>query len=366
MSRAVATTLQPMFDVAVRWATTAAVALLVAIGVASTTQPPVVAVLVGAVAVAAVAALRSATGWPVLLGAVVSGVSVAVVASGSSANLGWFAVCVLAGWCSFRAGLVPVLAFGALAVAGFLVEATSLSNDTGWGAWIAGTGFTVVVCLMAQRQRELIDQLRAAQGDLAVRAASQERARIARELHDVIGHALTVSLLHVTSARLALREDPDEAASALAEAERLGQASLAEVRHAVGLLRDDDGTSRTPLPGAAQLDDLVAGFRRTGTALAWEVGGDPRTLSATSGLTVYRILQEALTNAARHAPGASTTARLVVRDGSAELVVDSAAPGTAGGGAGLTGMRERAEAVGGSLTAGPCEVGWRVRAVLPT
>lgn len=355
-----------MVDAGARWAPTVAVALLVAIGALTSSRPVATLVIASVVAVAATVAFRRATGWVLVLGATVVAVAAGVVASGSASNLAWFAMCVLAGWCAFRAGPVPTLVISAAMVVGFVVEWLVLSDDPGWGSWIAGTAFTVVACLMAQRQRELVDQLRAAQSGLAQRAAIEERARIARELHDVIGHALTVSLLHVTSARLALREDPDEAAAALAEAERLGQASLAEVRQAVGMLREDDGTSRTPLPGAAELAALVDGFRRTGSPLHWEVGGDPTTLSATSGLTVYRILQEALTNAARHAPGAATTARLVVARSSAELVVDSAAPGREGSGAGLSGMHERAEAIGGSLTAGPTDGGWRVRAVLPT
>jgi signal transduction histidine kinase len=319
------------------------------------------------VAVAAMALSRKQTSWALVLGLIVAGLGVATVASGSPSNLAWFGTCVLAGWCALRAGGRPTFALTALLVAGFVAEWVAYP-DYGWLPWLAGLLFTVIVCLMARRQADLVDQLRSAQAGLAERAAADERARIARELHDVIGHALTVSLLHVTSARLALREDTVEAERALAEAERLGQQSLAEVRHVVGLLRETHSEGRTPLPGAAQLDELVEGFRRTGTPLAWEVVADPAALSATSGLTVYRILQEALTNVARHAPGSRTTARLVVEEATAELVVDSAGAVGDGStpGAGLAGMRERAEAIGGTLTAGPFNGGWRVRAVLPT
>lgn len=355
-----------MFDSASRWAAPVAIAALVAVGVVSSRQSLAVASVAAVVAVVAVAASGPASGWQVLPGAIASGMGVAVVGSGSGSNLGWFAMCVLAGWCALRGGVRPAIVVCAGVVAGFVVQWLWLSDDPGWGAWIAGTVFTAVVCLMARQQRDLLDQLRDAQAGLAERAATQERARIARELHDVIGHALTVSLLHVTSARLALREDPDEAARTLAEAERLAQQSLAEVRQAVGLLRDAGVSSRSPLPGADQLDELVEGFRRTGTPLQWDVLGDPANLSATSGLTVYRILQEALTNVARHAPGATTDARLLVATERVELTVDSAAPGRGDSvGAGLMGMQERAEAVGGTVVAGPSERGWRVRAVLP-
>lgn len=358
--------MRPMGEIAARWAPILAVAPLVLVGALANRQPVLVVVLAAVVAVGTVVAFRRTTGWVLVSGATMSGVAVGVLASGSASNLSWFAICVLAGWTAFRARTTPALTFGALAALGFLVQWLWLSDESGWGAWIAGTGFTLVACLMAQRQRDLVDQLRAAQAGLAERAATEERGRIARELHDVIGHALTVSLLHVTSARLALREDPEEAAAALAEAERLGQQSLTEVRHAVGLLRDADPSARTPLPGAGDLDDLVEGFRRAGARVEWRIDGDPTCLSATSGLTVYRILQEALTNVARHAAGARTRAKLTVRE-AAELVVDSDGPSTLlGAGAGLDGMRERAEAVGGSLSAGSTEDGWQVRAVLPT
>lgn len=353
-------------DVAARWAPVAGVSLLVLIGALSSLQSLVMVVLAAVVVVGVAAALRDTTGWSLALGAVLAGLAVTVIASGSPTNLAWFAICALAGWTAFRSGTVPAIAFSTVAVLGFLAQSLWLSDEGGWGAWIAGTGFALVASLMARRQRVLLEQLRAAQAGLVEQAATEERGRIARELHDVIGHALTVSLLHVTSARLALQEDPAEAAAALKEAELLGQQSLTEVRHVVGLLRDSDWSARTPLPGAGELGDLVDGFRRTGARLEWRIDGDPGSLSATSGLTVYRILQEALTNVARHAAGAPTRAKLTVRE-STELVVDSDGPSTSlGAGAGLDGMRERAEAVGGTLSAGPIEDGWRVRVELPT
>ena len=108
------------------------------------------------------------------------------------------------------------------------------TDEPGWASWIAGTVFTVTACIFDQRQRSLLAQLHEAQAGLADRARADERNRIAGEMHDVIGHALTVSLLHVSSARLALDDDPAEAKESLAEAERLAQQSLAEVRAAVG------------------------------------------------------------------------------------------------------------------------------------
>lgn len=359
-----------MLDAAARWSLVVAVALLVAAGAATSPRPPAVAAVAAAAALVLVLVFRQATDWVLVAGALAAGTAVTVLASGSAANLGWFAVCVLVGWAAFRAETLPAVLLGLVAVVGFLVQWIRPGGDVGYGTWVAGTVFTLAACLMARRQRDLAERLQQAQAGLAERAATEERGRIARELHDVIGHALTVSLLHVTSARLALREDPDEAEQALAEAERLGRASLVEVRHAVGLLREGASDGRTPLPDGAAIGELVAGFRRSGAALDWEVGGDPASLPSTVGLTVYRILQEALTNAARHSPDARTSARLVVAPGSTELVVHSVTPdvppGPAAPGAGVVGMRERAESVGGTLTAGPAAGGWRVRAVLPS
>jgi signal transduction histidine kinase len=259
-------------------------------------------------------------------------------------------------------------AFTVAVIAVILAEWVLAEEDLGWAAWIAGTLFTVVFALMARRQAQLIDELRAAQAGLADRARVEERNRIARELHDVIGHALTVSQLHVSSARLAVEEDPAEAMASLVEAERLGMQSLREVRHAVGLLREDgDPSATTPLPGAEQLPALVDGFRRAGVDISYEVVGEPVRLPATVAITVYRILQEALTNVARHAAGAATRVRIEVDPAQTVLTVDST--GEAGvnnhGGIGLSTMKERAEVLGGDLAAGPSPSGWRVRAVLP-
>ena len=137
----------------------------------------------------------------------------------------------------------------------------------------------------------------------------------------MIGHALTVSLLHITSARLALAEDPAEAGDALAQAERLAQQSLADVRAVVGLMKDP--TAPAPLPGVDEIDSLVESFRRAGTSIEYDVTGDLSRLTATEGLTVYRILQEALTNVARHAPALAGHGAPEVDDGQIRVQVDS-------------------------------------------
>jgi signal transduction histidine kinase len=263
------------------------------------------------------------------------------------------------------------LAYWAALMVLFTAEWLRVSSDPGWGAWLAGATLTVVFSLLISRDRDLLGQLRQAQAGLAEQARTQERNRIARELHDVIGHTLTVSLLHVQSARLAVQHDPADAERALAEAERLGRECLAEVRTTVGMLREDDTTGRAadhaPLPGTDGLPGLVERFRSAGADVTLTVEGDTARLPATTGLAVYRITQEALTNAVRHAPGAPTVIRLAVSPGEVTLTADSrTCPGPAGDtGLGVISMRERAESLGGSCEAGPGGSGWLVRARFP-
>jgi signal transduction histidine kinase len=325
------------------------------------------AVTACALVVAAAAALLMAPGQPALVPgfAALSGAGLAVLGSGSSSNVGWFGVCVLAGWCAYIASArATVTLWGAFLIM-FGLEWLLTTDDLGWASWIAGTTFAAFACLLARRQRDLAERLRIAQSGLADRVRAEERNRIARELHDVIAHSLTVSLLHVSSARLAVEENPAESVTALAEAERLGRECLTEVRQVVGLLRQDEGASTSPLPGAAQLTMLVEQFRGAGADVALDADGDTAELTATVGLALYRILQEALTNAVRHSPGARTRAAVSVAAASVALVVDSAGPPGSGSGAGLLSMRERAEVLGGTCVAGPADGGWRVRAVLP-
>jgi signal transduction histidine kinase len=351
-----------------RWAARAVLVLFLGAGASLSDRDPVVVVL--AVVVALVAAVfQQTTGWRLLATCVVAGAAVTVLCAGVPSNIGWFDLCALAGWCAFRGGALLGGVFTAGVTVLMAYQWIVIEDDGGWAAWIAGTVFTVIVALMARRQGELFDELRAAQAGLADRARAEERNRIARELHDVIGHALTVSQLHVSSARLAVEEDPAGAIASLAEAERLGQQSLSEVRYAVGLLREDGASSATtPLPGVEQLPVLVAGFRRAGVDVHYDVVGEPARLPATVAITVYRILQEALTNVARHAARAQTRVHLEVDPMRTVLTVDSTGePGPANrNGVGLAGMRERAEVLGGQLSAGPADQGWRVRAELPS
>jgi signal transduction histidine kinase len=352
-----------------RWAALAVFAVVTAAG-ASWLNPSAPVAVAGAV-VAVGAAVPLVLGWrPVLAYAAVATAGIAMLGHGMSSNVGWFTVCLLACWCVLAGRRLEAVAYWAGTMLLFAAEWLWVRSDPGWGAWLAGVTLATAFSVLIRHDRDLLRQLRRAQAGLAEQARAQERNRIARELHDVIGHTLTVSLLHVQSARLTVEHDPADAARALAEAERLGRECLAEVRTTVGMLREDDAADRTaPLPDAGRLPALVEQYRSAGADVTLTVEGDPAGLPATTGLAVYRIAQEALTNAAKHAPGAPTEVRLLVSPGEVTLTADSrAVPGkgaVTGTGLGVVSMRERAESVGGTCEAGPGGRGWLVRARLP-
>ncbi|MFC4499636.1 MULTISPECIES: sensor histidine kinase [Streptomyces] len=207
----------------------------------------------------------------------------------------------------------------------------------------------------------------------ARRRVTEERVRIARELHDVVAHHITLVNAQAGVARHLLHGDPDRAYRALAHIEETSRSALDELRATVGLLRqpDDLPDSRSPLPGLADLAELAGSFQAGGLSVdlvRTGPGGPPPDPAV--GLAAYRIVQEALTNTHKHA--AATRARVTVDQGPRRLcvtVTDDGRPGTSPGegtGHGLIGMRERAAAIGGTVTAGPDpEGGFRVHAELP-
>lgn len=258
-------------------------------------------------------------------------------------------------------GLAVLLPFGR-----FLVE----PGFDAWFFWSAGIMLATGAGLLLQRQHALVEQLRAAQAALAEEAAVQERRRIAREVHDVIAHSLTVSMLHVTAARLAVRRNPAEAEDALADAERLGRQALNDVRRTVGLLHEGASTATAAaLPIAADLPELVDSYAAAGLTVHFECAVDLALATPAAGLALYRAVQEALANAAKHARGAPVT--VSVTDDGDQFVVEvvnayDGHPAPDGGaGMGLRGMRERVEALGGTVFAGPRGDGWVTSCAIP-
>jgi signal transduction histidine kinase len=201
-------------------------------------------------------------------------------------------------------------------------------------------------------------------------AAADERARIARELHDVVSHSLSVIAIQSSAAEAALERDPALARAPLAAIRSSSEQALDEMRRMLGVLRTpDDGDGLAPQPGLARLPELVEHARAAGVEVTLEVAGTPRPLPASVDLSAFRIVQEALTNVRKHASGASTTVHVGWEPAALALAVRDRGPGpasVANGGHGLVGMRERVRLHGGELRAGPADDGgFEVAAVLP-
>jgi len=203
-------------------------------------------------------------------------------------------------------------------------------------------------------------------------AVGEERTRIARELHDVVTHHVNLVVLQAMAASGMLDRDPERVREPLQVIERSGREALGEMRRLLGVLRDDDAERPlAPQPGVDDLDELVGSAATAGMDVGLAVSGSPRRLPAGLALTVYRIVQEALTNASRHAAGARVGVSVRYEPDSVDVaIVDrgGAPPGKGGteGGRGLVGMRERVAVFAGTLEAGPDpEGGFAVHARLP-
>jgi signal transduction histidine kinase len=250
-----------------------------------------------------------------------------------------------------------------------LVVADAVVGVWGFGIWIVGVvlGFDVGFTMRWQLRALTSERARlAAERD---HAAAAERQRIARDVHDLVAHSLSVTMLHVTGARLALStdRDVDEAIDALTEAERVGRQTMAEIRSTVAVL-SSESAGTTPLPGVGEIDELVERMRSAGLAVAYERVGEACDVPPTLGVGLYRITQESLSNIAKHAPDAPASVRLELLPGGAHLQVRNPVPPGAvpGSGAGLPGMAERAEQLGGVLHAGPRDAEWLVDLLVPS
>ncbi|GGP61605.1 sensor histidine kinase [Saccharothrix coeruleofusca] len=208
------------------------------------------------------------------------------------------------------------------------------------------------------------------QAEAVRRAAERERARIARELHDVVTHNVSVMVIQAGAARKVMDTAPEQAREALLAVEAGGRAAMAELRHVMGLLAPDTAAELAPQPDLDQLDALVGRVRDTGVPVELTVRGRRRPVPSGVGLAAYRVVQEALTNAVKHAAGAST--EVTVDYGADRLRVEVTDTGgepdgsTSGNGLGLLGLRERLAVYGGTLRAGPRPAGgYRVTALIP-
>ncbi|HEX5902672.1 MAG TPA: sensor histidine kinase [Actinomycetota bacterium] len=218
--------------------------------------------------------------------------------------------------------------------------------------------------LVAERDREAD----------ALRAVVEERTRIARELHDIVGHSLSVMTVQTSGVRRLLRPEQEQEREALLAVERTGREALAEMRRVVGALRDPNGgPALAPQPSLSRVDALVAHARETGLPVDLEIEGDPVPLPPGVDLTAYRLVQEGLTNAIKHASPGHAEVHVRYDDGYVEIEVcddgrgaDGIGAAAGGSGHGLVGMRERVSIYGGELDAGPrAEGGFRLHARLP-
>jgi signal transduction histidine kinase len=316
--------------------------------------------------------------WPLFLALIGSSAALVWLQPNGPGILGVFvAVAVAAMRGSGRIGVAgAVLALVAVVVAG-----ATVTDRTFVGVALNGLGVTAfyLLALLARRLREgqdqaerLLVELEGSRAAEARAAALSERQHLAREMHDVLAHSLSGLVLQLEGARLmAMREreriDP-ELADAIERAHHLARAGLEESRRAIGMLRGDD------LPGPERLDALAAEFERdSDIPCRVDVTGDGRELASEARLTVYRVAQEALTNVRKHAGAQRVQLHLGYEPGGVRLVVEdfadpAAAPAgvtSEGGGYGLTGMRERAALLGGTLDAAATEDGFRVELWVP-
>ncbi|WP_238017170.1 sensor histidine kinase [Dactylosporangium sp. AC04546] len=276
---------------------------------------------------------------------------------------GGFAPCYLiAAVTVAAAALTPAAAAVATgATAAALAGVLALAGETATSI-LAWSGALALILLLGMVRRQRADQA-AQQRELDVLA---ERARLAREIHDVLAHSLSALSVQLETAAALLEKDrPADAAVLVDRAGRLARDGLTETRRAVGALRGD------PVPLPDLVGELVAGYRTDlGAPATFTVGGDPRPLPAEAGLALFRGAQEALTNVRKHAPGSPLEVRLEYGPAATRLSVRNgggAGPPVTGlpPGYGLTGLRERAELAGGTVAAGPSGGGWLVDVRMP-
>jgi len=274
--------------------------------------------------------------------------------------------------------LVALVAFAAMALPRaesilILLTAVGVMLGADLAGWFMGSFFWSLGTTLAwfggyssRLQQQLVAEAHASQAETAKLAASEERERIARDLHDVVAHSLAVTMLNLSCARLAFERDPSEAYRAIVQAERHGRQSLIDIRRAVGLLAPMSKSPIAPMPTASDVRALVDEFQQAGLLVRLTVSGDLDSLPTTLGLALYRIMQESLANVSKHAPGVAAIAEVVLDEDCVRLaVVNRSTRIDRGDGRGVAGMRQRAGLLGGSLDAGVRDGSWRVEAVLP-
>jgi signal transduction histidine kinase len=348
-------------DVAVPWAV-GIFLVVVALGEGESGAPAGVVLLLIALAVLQGVALRWRRSHPIPVTAVslIGGAAWLLIAPESVLPVaGYFAVFALASVTPPRVSLFGLVALMAVTSINFF---STSSGDAGFaivlgvGAWALGE---------AARNRRVVIH------EEAKRAVADEQARIARELHDVVAHSVSVIVVQAAAADDVFEEYPDKARAALRSIEQTGRDALRELRRVLSGVRPvEEAGPHEPAPGLDRVEKLAEPLRAGGLDVVMRREGNAVELPAGVDLSAYRIVQEALTNTLRHSR--ATRVDVLLRLGADALEVDvrdngrPVADGSAGGGRGLVGMRERAALLGGTFEAGPMEGGgYRVHALLP-
>ena len=319
---------------------------------------------------------RPAPGLPAAVLTLAVPAAVVALTGGDPSNIGWFVLVVVAGLVALR--LPFVAGFLGWLVSVVVIVFTAVTNpDPGWPNWVAGTALLFWGCWAARYRIRLLERVHRAEAAAAESAAAVERQRLAADLHDIVAHTLAVTVLHLGGVRLALAHEPERAEAGIVEAERLARQSMSELRRIVRVLAADDdraGHVGSPQPVATDLPALLEQYRSAGLALSAGISGDLPGVSAATGHVLYRLVQEALANASRHAPGQPVDVGVqVFADGAVRAMVSNPCPMqnrhdvgcVSGGGMGLDAMSGRVRMVGGRLTAGAEDGRWVIRAELP-
>jgi signal transduction histidine kinase len=262
-------------------------------------------------------------------------------------------------------------ALAAISAAALLICAAAMHRLNTPALYLAFIGIGWVVGLLMRSQQELLLKQSQMQDQLAEHAAADERRRIAREVHDVIAHSLSVTLLHLTGARHALQHGgaDEDTVRALQRAEHLGRQAMADIRRTVGLL-DIETKARTPEPGIADISTLVEDFSRAGLNVTLDVSGRLDDISAAGGLALYRVAQESLANIAKHAAGEAAwmtlTATPIVATLDVVNEISRVGDRPVADGRGLRGMKQRIELLGGTIDIGPRQNTWTVHVSVPS
>jgi signal transduction histidine kinase len=272
------------------------------------------------------------------------------------------------GWRIAVMSLILVIGLSAGVALGWRSQHHVYLSDIGYNAIIFA--LPVILGYGVRTRRAYVAQLQEQSKLLAREAAADERTAIARELHDVIAHSVSVMVLQATAGRRLARRDPANAGAAFEVIEQTGRDALADLRRAIGVLKTDsaEAAALTPQPSLLQLDTLVEQVRKAGVAVHVSIDGTPRPLAPGVELSAYRIVQESLTNVLRHS--GADDAVVAIRYGLEDLTVEVTDNGRnetapSGDGTGLTGMRERVALLHGEFRAGSTSDGFSVTARLP-